>query len=189
MLMLEQRIAQHFYESADLQSQSAAALSKPIALAAQMLLGCFTAGGKVMLYGHDGSAPLADLGALLLTGRLERERPPLAGLSLNALGDSAVVTEQLRALGTPGDVLVLITPVARAPALAALMRCAGEKEIGVIALTGPQSQDIDTALTDTDVQIAVSHERRARLFETHALVLHALADALDVQLLGEQETS
>ena len=76
----------------------------------------------------------------------------------------------------------------RAPLLAALMRCAGEKEIGVIALTGVKSHDIDAGLTDTDVQIAVAHERRARLFETHALVLHALADALDVQLLGEQET-
>jgi D-sedoheptulose 7-phosphate isomerase len=189
MLMLEQRIAQHFYESADLQSQSAATLSKPIALAAHMLLGCFTAGGKVMLYGHDGSAPLASLGAALLTGRLERERPPLAGVSLNALADGALVVDQLRALGTPGDVLVLITTAHRAPAVAALIRCAGEKEVGVIALTGPESQDVDAGLTDTDVQIAVTHERRARLFETHALVLHALADALDVQLLGEQETS
>ena len=188
MLMLEQRIAQHFYESADLQSQSAATLSKPIALAAHMLLGCFTAGGKVMLYGHESSAPLASLGASLLAGRLERDRPPLAGVSLNALGDSALAVEQLRALGTPGDVLMLITTADRAPLLAALMRCAGEKEIGVIALTGAKSHDIDAGLTDTDVRIAVAHERRARLFETHALVLHALADALDVQLLGEQET-
>ena len=47
---------------------------------------------------------------------------------------------------------------------------------------------IDAGLTDTDVQIAVVNDRPARVFETHALVLHALADALDVQLLGDQET-
>jgi D-sedoheptulose 7-phosphate isomerase len=188
MLMLEQRIAQHFYESADLQSQSAAALSKPIALAAQLLLGCVTSGGKVMFYGHDGSAPLATLGASLLTGRLERERLPLAGLSLNALGDAAQAPDQLRALGTPGDVLVLVCTTERVPSLSALLRAASDKEIGVIALTGASHPDVEAGLTDTDVHITVAHERRARLFETHALALHALVDTLDVQLLGEQET-
>lgn len=188
MLMLEQRIAQHFYESADLQSQSAASLSKPIALAAHMLLGCFTSGGKVLLYGHDSSAPLASLGASLLASGFERQRPALAGVSLNALGDSAQAVDQLRALGAPGDVLVIITTADRGPLLAAMMRSAGDKEIGVIALTGTKSHDIDAGLTDTDVQIAVVNDRPARVFETHALVLHALADALDVQLLGDQET-
>jgi D-sedoheptulose 7-phosphate isomerase len=187
MLMLEQRIAQHFYESADLQSQSAAALSKPIALAAHMLLGCVTSGGKVVFFGHDGSAPLAALGASLLTGRLERDRLPLAGLSLNAVADAAQAPEQLRALGMPGDVLVLVCAADRAPAINALMRAASDKEIGVIALTGPTHPDMEANLTDTDVHIAVAHERRMRVFETHAVALHALIDTLDVQLLGEQE--
>lgn len=187
MLMLEQQIAQHFYEHADLLSHSAAPLSKPIALASHMLLGCVTSGGKVMFFGHEGAAPLADLGARLLTGRFERERPPLAALALHAVnpGNEA---DALRALGVPGDVLVIVSAAQRGSMLSSLMRAAADKEVGVIALTGPQSPDIDVALTDTDVQIAVNHERRARVFETHALVLHALADALDTQLLGEQET-
>ena len=45
--MLEQRIQQQFFESADLISQSADALSRPIAQAVAALLGCITAGGKV----------------------------------------------------------------------------------------------------------------------------------------------
>ncbi|MFD2453889.1 phosphoheptose isomerase family protein [Ideonella paludis] len=42
-------------------------------------------------------------------------------------------------------------------------------------------------LRDTDVWIAVPHERRARVQELHLLALHALCDAIDIQLLGAHE--
>ena len=57
--MLEQRIQQHFIDSADLKYQSAQALSKPIAAAVQALLACVTSGGKVLACGNGGSATLA----------------------------------------------------------------------------------------------------------------------------------
>ena len=37
------------------------------------------------------------------------------------------------------------------------------------------------------VLVAVPHERRARVLETQLLVLHCLCDAIDQQLLGEQD--
>ena len=48
--MLEQRIQRHFFDSADLKNQAAEALSKPIAAAVQAVLGCITAGGKVLAW-------------------------------------------------------------------------------------------------------------------------------------------
>jgi D-sedoheptulose 7-phosphate isomerase len=33
----------------------------------------------------------------------------------------------------------------------------------------------------------VPHDRRVRVLETHLLVLHCLCDAIDLQLLGEQD--
>ena len=42
-------------------------------------------------------------------------------------------------------------------------------------------------LTETDVHICVPHERTARIQEVHLLVLHCLCDAVDLQLLGEQD--
>ena len=42
-------------------------------------------------------------------------------------------------------------------------------------------------LRDTDVDIAVAHERPARILEVQLLALHCLCDAVDTQLLGEQE--
>ena len=45
--MLEQRIQQQFFDSADLKYAAAEILSRPIADAVQALMGCITAGGKV----------------------------------------------------------------------------------------------------------------------------------------------
>ena len=49
--MLEQRIEQHFIDSADLKYQSAQALSKPIAAAISAILASVTSGGKVLACG------------------------------------------------------------------------------------------------------------------------------------------
>jgi D-sedoheptulose 7-phosphate isomerase len=178
--MLEQRIQQQFFESADLLSQTAEALSKPIADAAQALLGCITAGGKVMLCGGGPAAALAQHGASLMVGRFERERPGLAALAI--VGENEVL-----ALGAPGDVLLAISIGPPIALLLAAARAAQAKEMTVVALTGGDAAGLVDCLTETDVLIAVPHERAARIHETHTLVLHCLCDAVDLQLLGEQE--
>jgi D-sedoheptulose 7-phosphate isomerase len=85
--MLEQRIQQQFFDSADIVSQAAEALSRPIAAAAQALLGCITAGGKLMLCGSGSATALAQHGAALMVGRFERERPGLAALAVDAAAE------------------------------------------------------------------------------------------------------
>lgn len=180
MPMLEQRIQQQFFESADLLSQTAEALSRPIADAAQTLLGCITAGGKVMLCGSGPAAVLAQHGAALMVGRFERERPGLAALAV--MSDAEV-----QALGAPGDVLLAISAGGPASALTAVVSAAQAKDMTVVALTGRDAGDLAARLSETDVHIAVPHDRAARIHEAHTLVLHCLCDAVDLQLLGEQE--
>jgi D-sedoheptulose 7-phosphate isomerase len=179
--MLEQRIQQQFFESADLLSQTAEGLSKPIADAAQALLGCITAGGKLLLCGSGPAAALARHGAALLVGRFERERPGLAAL---AVGSDA----EVQALGSPGDVLLAISSASPPPAaLVAAVAAAQAKDMTVVALTGRDAGGLLACLSESDVHIAVPHDRAARIFEVHTLVLHCLCEAVDLQLLGEQE--
>jgi D-sedoheptulose 7-phosphate isomerase len=180
MPMLEQRIQQQFFESADLLSQTAEALSKPIADAAQTLLVCITAGGKVLLCGSGPAAALAQHGAALMIGRFERERPGLAALAVS-------IDSEVRALGAPGDVLLAISTSSPVPALAAAVLAAQAKDMTVVALTGLDAGNLLERLSETDVHIAVPHERAARIHEAHTLILHCLCDAVDLQLLGEQE--
>lgn len=182
MPMLEQRIQQQFFESADLLSQMAEALSKPIADATQALLGCITAGGKVMLYGSGSTALLAQHGAASMVGRFERERPGLAALAV--AGEAEV-----QALGAPGDVLLAFSASSPATGLSAVVQAAQGKDMAVIALTGRDAGGLLDQLGETDVLIAVPYDRAARVLEVQTLVLHCLCDALDMQLLGEQEST
>jgi D-sedoheptulose 7-phosphate isomerase len=84
-------------------------------------------------------------------------------------------------------VLLAITSGGAAPALAAAVQAAQAKDMTVVALTGRDAGDLAARLGETDVHIAVPHERAARVFEVQALVLHCLCDAVDLQLLGEQD--
>lgn len=196
--MLEQRIQQHFIDSADLKYQAAPLLSKPIADAVQALLACVTSGGKVLACGNGGSAGDAQHFAAEFVGRYERERPGLAAIALttdssiitaisNDYGYSAIFSRQVRALGQAGDVLLALSTSGNSANVLAAIEAAHERDMVVIGLSGRGGGKMLRALRDTDVHICVPHERTARIQEVHILTLHCLCDAVDTLLLGELE--
>ena len=201
MSMLEQRIQQQFFESADLKYQAAEVLGRPIEQSAAALVAGLTAGGRLLVAGLGASASLAQLVAAELMGCFERERPGLAALALgvdgpvlsalaalpSAGGFDTVLARQVETLGQPGDLLLLIDSVGDHPALLAAAVAAQGKDMTVIALTGRTGGALRGVLSETDVLVAVPHDRRVRVLETHLLVLHCLCDAIDLQLLGEQD--
>jgi len=182
--MLEQRIQQQFFDSADLKYQTAETLSRPLADAAAALHGTIVGGGKVMVCGTGQAAALADHMATLLVGRFERDRPPLAAMALAAA--EAAAPKQLQALGHPGDALLLLDGGDTAASRAAVA-AAHEKEMTVLAVAGPGAAALRELLSETDVMIAVPHERVVRVLELQMLALHCLCDAIDIQLMGEQD--
>ena len=197
--MLEQRIQQHFVDSADLKYQASQVLSKPIADAVQAILASVTSGGKVLACGNGGSAADAQHFAAEFVGRYERERPELAALALTT--DSSILTaiandydfnvvfaKQVRALGGPGDVLLALSTRGNSANVLAAIEAAHEREMTVVALTGKGGGKMGQALRETDVHICVPHERTARIQEVHLLALHCICDGVDAQLLGDQET-
>ena len=196
--MLEQRIQQHFIDSADLKYQSAEILSKPIAEAVQAILTCVTGGGKVLACGNGGSAADAQHFAAEFVGRFERERPELAAISLttdtsiltaiaNDYDFSVIFSRQVRALGQPGDILLAISTSGNSGNVLAAIEAAHEREMVVIGLSGRGGGKMNHALRDTDVHISVPHDRTARVQEVHILALHCICDAVDALLLGEEE--
>ncbi len=177
--MLEQRIQQQFFDSADLQYRSADTLHRPIAEAAAALLAAITNGGKVMACGSGPGHALALHLARLFTGRFERERPPLAAMAL-----SASPAQEIRALGLPGDVLLYIDDGEGNSAAA--ISAAQAKDMTIVVLAGRGSAAFAELLAETDVLVAVPHERGSRVAELQMLVLHCLCDAVDFQLMGDQ---
>jgi len=196
--MLEQRIQQQFFDSADLKYQAAESLTRPVADAVQAIVGAITGGGKLLVCGTGVSAADAQHFAAQFVGRFERARPGLAALALTA--DTAVLTavadegdygqvfaKQVRALGLPGDVLLALSHQGGSAAVLAAVDAAHEKEMTVIALTGNGGGLLGARLLETDVHVCVPHERPVRIQEVHNLVLHCIGDAVDFQLLGEQD--
>ncbi len=202
--MLEQRIQQQFFESADLQYQAADTLVRPIADAVQALVGVLTAGGRVWIVGLGPCAALAQWLAQAMTGRFERDRPGLAAAVLGAdavslgscgalgggeLGLGRVLARQVEALGQPGDLLLVLDADSALQTPAAAVAAAQGKDMTVVAVTGRNGGALAEALGETDVLVAVPHDRRARVLEAQLLVLHCLCDAVDLQLLGEQDNT
>jgi len=198
--MIEQRIEQHFIDSADLKYQAAQVLSKPIALAIQAILASVTSGGKVLACGNGGSAADAQHFAAEFVGRFERERPELGAIALTT--DTSIITaiandydfnvifsRQVRALGQSGDVLLAITTSGNSANVLEAVKAAHERDMVVVALTGRGGGKMNQALRDTDIHICVPHERTARIQEVHLLTLHCICDGVDAQLMGDQENS
>ena len=195
--MLEQRIEQHFIDSADLKYQAAQVLSKPIAAAISAILASVTSGGKVLACGNGGSAADAQHFAAEFVGRFERERPELGAIALTT--DSSILTaiandysydqvfaKQVRALGQSGDVLLAITTSGNSANVLLAIEAAHERDMTVVALTGRGGGKMNQVLRETDVHICVPHERTARIQEVHLLTIHCVCDGVDIQLLGEQ---
>ena len=197
---MEQRIQQQFIDSADLAYQWAQTLARPVSDALQALLACVTGGGKVLVCGNGASGALAQYMAALMVGGMERPRPELPALALNA--DAATLTAvarrgefadvfaaQVRALGAAGDVLLVLTSNGNTANLVRAAQAAHERDMVVLALTGRGGGELARMLRETDVHVGVPQESVARIHEAHQLVLHSLCDGLDAQLLGEEEFS
>ncbi|MEG0046506.1 MAG: SIS domain-containing protein [Comamonas sp.] len=199
--MLEQRIQQHFIDSADLKYQAAQALSQPIAFAVQAMLACVTGGGKVLACGAGVSASDAQLFASLCVTGFERDRPELAALALTSDGGllgsvgttgsggnaTQYLARQVRALGQPGDLLLVMSVTGNDVVVQDALEAAHERDMMAVVLTGRTGGNLATVVRETDVLICVPHDRGARVREAHTLILHCLADGVDSQLLGDQE--
>ncbi|MEY4752779.1 MAG: hypothetical protein RJA44_454, partial [Pseudomonadota bacterium] len=183
--MIEQRIQQQFFESADLKYAAAETLHRPIADAVHVIVAALTAGGKILACGNGGSAGDAQHFAAELVGRFERERPGLAAISLAT--DTSIITavandyayeqifsKQVLALGQPGDVLLAISTSGNSGNVMAAIDAARQKEMTVVALTGKGGGKIGALLGETDVHICVPHDRTARIQEVHLLAIHCI---------------
>ncbi|MFZ3019751.1 MAG: phosphoheptose isomerase [Gallionella sp.] len=193
---INNRIAKHFTDSAELKLRVKDELAQPIADGAQLFFDCVTNDGKILCCGNGGSAADAQHFAAELLNRFEKERPGLAAVALTT--DSSVLTsiandydfnqifsKQVRALGLPRDSLLAISTSGSSPNVVAAIHAAHERNMRVVALTGRDGGAMAAALRPDDVLICVNAQSTARIQEVHLLSLHCLCDVIDYLLLGE----
>lgn len=189
------RISENFSESAHLKLQSMDALAQPIAAAAERMVQCLRADGKILACGNGGSAADSQHFAAELLNRFEMERPGLAAMALTT--DSSTMTsiandydfeqifsKQVRALGHKNDVLLAISTSGNSKNVLAAIVAAHENGMNVVALSGRNGGKMTEVLQRTDIHICVPAQSTARIQEVHLLTLHCLCDAIDCLLLG-----
>ncbi|GAA4337736.1 phosphoheptose isomerase [Pigmentiphaga soli] len=190
------RIAAHFRDAIALHEQCQDTLAGPAAAAVDALVFALSNDGKILACGNGGSAADAQHFVAELVGRFERERLPLAAVTLSAdtsiltavgndFGYDRIFSQQVNALGRPGDVLVAISTSGNSANVIEAIDAAHSRDVRVIALTGKGGGRIGAMLTEDDIHLCVPHDRTLRIQEIHMLLLHALCDGIDAQLLGD----
>jgi D-sedoheptulose 7-phosphate isomerase len=193
--MNNQRIVEHFHESAELKIHAASVLAQPIAQAIELMFTALSNGNKILACGNGGSAADCQHFAAELIGRFERERLPLPALALTT--DTSIITaiandysyneifaKQVQAFGQSGDILLALSTSGNSNNVIAAIDAALEREMRIVAMTGKGGGAIAGKLTEADVHICVPHDRTARIQEVHLLTIHCLCDGIDVALFG-----
>lgn len=167
-------------------------LEGPCMKAASLLSECLRYGGKIMACGNGGSAADSCHLATELLCRFEKDRRPLAAISLNADGsfltaagndysNEIVFSRQVEGLARTGDVLVAFSTSGRSPNILAALRAARERGIKSIALLGREGGE---AAALADVSIIVPDPVTARIQEAHQLIIHLLCGLVERNLFA-----
>jgi D-sedoheptulose 7-phosphate isomerase len=160
------------------------------AAAAGACVDALRAGGKILLAGNGGSAADAQHVAAEFVGRFGRERPALAAVALttdtsiltaigNDYGYEQLFARQVRALGRPGDVLVVYSTSGRSPNVLAALEAARAGGLATIGFTGNHGGPIRERC---DILLEVPSDQTPRIQEGHMVLGHVLCGLVEQAL-------
>lgn len=166
---------------------SGSGLQHEVDTAGAALVAALRAGHKVMFAGNGGSAAMASHMAAEFIGKCVQDRAPLPAVSLsespvgitaigNDYGFDEIFTRGVRALGRPGDVLVLLTTSGSSPNVRRAMSAARESGIVTIVMTGARGESLRG---DCDHLLVVPSHETPRVQEVHLMWGHAWCEAVD----------
>jgi len=194
-MSLHDRINQHFLASIQAKQDTASSLVEQIELGSQKMVQCLVNDKKILVCGNGGSAADAQHFSSEMLNRYERERPALPAIALttdtstltsvaNDYNFDQVFAKQIRALGQPGDILLVYTTSGNSDNIMTAVQTAHDKDLVVIALTGKTGGELADILTESDLEIRIPSDSTARIQEVHLLLTHCFCDLIDLQLFG-----
>jgi len=189
---LHQKIIAQLEESAEVKRQTIVTAVDSIEAAAQMLIDCYRAGGKVLLCGNGGSAADAQHLAAELISRLKLERAAIPALALTtntslltAIGNDykydLVFVRQVEAFGKVGDVLIAISTSGESENVIKAVEFSRMQGIKSIALTGAKGGRLAEKV---DIAIKIPSDNVQRIQECHITVGHILCELIESALYG-----
>ncbi|MFV1993635.1 MAG: phosphoheptose isomerase [Acidiferrobacterales bacterium] len=190
------RINDSFQAHDELLQVSRTLLAPDIASAASKIIEALLSDKKMLICGNGGSAADAQHFSSELLNRFEKERPGLPAISLTT--DASTVTsiandynfddifgKQVRALGTPGDILLCISTSGNSTNIIRAVEAAHERDMVCVALNGREGGDLTSCMNQNDINICVPGQSTARIQEMHIIIIHCICDLIDFHLLGQ----
>ena len=168
---------------------SDAATLERLAKAGEALQRCYASGNKVIICGNGGSLCDASHFAEELTGRFRDDRPPLPAIAVsepghltctaNDYGFDQVFARSVKALGKPGDVVILLSTSGNSPNCVVAAETASQMGLTTIALLGKGGGTLASKCTHA---IVVPGSTSDRIQELHMLILHIWVETIEAGL-------
>ena len=187
---MKDQIMQIFRESADLKLRFIRQNVEPLLQAVKVIVECFKAGNKVLLFGNGGSAADAQHIAGEFVNRFLIERPPLPAIALTT--DTSVLTsisndygypesfsKQVKALGKEGDVAIAISTSGNALNVIKAVKIAKEIGLRTVGLTGGDGGELAKSV---EIALIVDSPVVPRIQEVHITIGHVLCGMVDQML-------
>lgn len=162
---------------------------------ANLVIGCLTKDGKVILFGNGGSASDSQHIAAELIGRFKKDRTALAAIALttntsvltslaNDYGYDIVFAKQIEALGKKNDLIIGISTSGKAKNVVVGIKQAKKMGLRTIALTGGDGGELAKL---ADVSLVVPSSVTARIQEAHITIGHIVCELAEQTLCQEQK--
>ena len=172
-----------------------ATLLHEIRRVSQVMVACFSSGGKVLFCGNGGSAADAQHLAAELSGRFSFDREPLFAEALhvntsyltavaNDYGYEEAYARLLRAKGRQGDVLVCISTSGNSPNIVAAAAQAGDLGVITVGMTGGTPGLLDPHCAH---MLKVPSDHTPRVQESHILIGHSICEYVEQALFMPTE--
>ncbi len=171
-------------------TETAGCCAGDIQAAADLVVKCLNAGGKLLLCGNGGSAADAQHIAAEMSVKMKQVRSPMAAVALttnsslltaqaNDLGFDTVFSRQIASLGRKGDVLIAISTSGDSPNILEGVDAARMIGVKVVGLTGCGGGKLQS---QCDVAIVVPSDDVPRIQEVHIAVGHLICEYAEASL-------
>ena len=158
----------------------------------QILIECFTSGGRAFSCGNGGSHCDAMHFAEELTGRYRKDRRPLGALALgdashvtcvsNDYGFAEIFSRQVEGLARKGDVLLGLSTSGNSENVIRAFAKARELGVKTVALLGRDGGKLREL---ADLAIVVHAQTSDRIQEMHIKIIHTVIETVERSIFPE----
>lgn len=190
---MERRITQLFHNNVEVTLRAAESVASLIAAAAKLMADTLIGENKILVAGNGNCSALGQIFVSTLINQLHHERPSLPAIALNANALCSTATQstidhifhkQVRALGQPGDLLLIVTAGEAANINNAVI-AACDKDMSVITIgSNTALQSISELLGGGHIEIPLPFSSLSTLYQVQLTTLLTLTDLIDYQLFG-----